>query len=217
MGYVRNKFNEVGFDEATYKRYFHRHQQEYIRKRLRMIQAFAQGESWQRIAEGVGEHPNTVRKYVNGYIKQGFEWLCQPITRQQPTRLKEQQVLDFKKTLLAKRPNEVGLEGNIWTGELMRQYLLKTYNVVYKSGIYDLLERLEMSHQRAHADYGNAKVEDQEAFLRDLQEVLLTADEQTAVVKFDEFSVCEKPSSYYGWAERNTRPVVVTDEKKERA
>lgn len=44
---------------------------------------------------------------------------------------------------------------------------------------------------------------------------LLQADEQRAVLMFDEFSVCEKPSSYYGWAEKNTRPKVLTDEKKE--
>jgi hypothetical protein len=44
--------------------------------------------------------------------------------------------------------------------------------------------------------------------------VLLAADEGTTVIKFDEFSVCEKPSAYYGWAEKNMRPRVVTDEKK---
>ena len=48
----------------------------------------------------------------------------------------------------------------------------------------------------------------------DLRARLLEADETHAVVAFDEFSVCEKPTSYYGWAERNTRPVHVTNEKK---
>ena len=78
----------------------------------------------------------------------------------------------------------------------MRQYLLTTYQVIYQSGIYDLLERLELSHQQAHADYGNANGGDQQAFLRELKQVLLETDEQTAVVAFDEFSVCDKPSTY---------------------
>jgi hypothetical protein len=94
----------------------------------------------------------------------------------------------------------VGLEGNIWTGTLMRQYLKNTYDVTYKSGIYDLLERLELSHQKAHADYGNAKEEDQIAFINELKDTLLQADDKTAVVKFDEFSVSTKTSTYYGWA-----------------
>ena len=97
----------------------------------------------------------------------------------------------------------------------MRQYLERTYDVRYKSGIYDLLERLGLTHQRAHSDYGNADPEEQRVYLEKLTDSLLSADEQTAVVKFDEFSVSERPGNYYGWAEKNTRPRVVTDEKKE--
>lgn len=51
--------------------------------------------------------------------------------------------------------------------------------------------------------------------MEDLKTTLINANEKTAVVKFDEFSVCKKPSSYYGWAEKNTRPKFVTDEKNE--
>ena len=111
------------------------------------------------------------------------------------------------------RPGEVGLEGNIWTGDLMCQYLSKTYGVVYKSGIYDLLERLNLTHQKAHADYSNADPELQTRFWEDLQNTLLRADERTAVAKFDEFSLSRRPTTYYGWAEKNTRPKVATDEK----
>jgi transposase len=52
---------------------------------------------------------------------------------------------------LNQRPADVGLDGNIWTGELMRQYLKNTYDVVYKSGIYDLLERMGLSHRLKNA------------------------------------------------------------------
>ena len=165
-------------------------------------------------ASTVNIHPQSVRKYINIYISSGFEGLCQEVVRPQISLLSPKQSAEFKEVLLSKRPSEVGLQGNIWTGELMCQYLKQTYQVVYKSGIYDLLERLNLSHQKAHADYGNAKPSEQKTFIEDLKGTLLEADEKTAVVKFDEFSVCEKPSSYYGWAEKNTRPKVVTDEKK---
>lgn len=97
----------------------------------------------------------------------------------------------------------------------MCEYLKKTYNVTYASGIYDLLDRLKLSHQKSHADYGNANPSEQRAFMEELKSTILAADGKTAIVKFDEFSVCQKPSSYYGWAEKNTRPTFVTDEKKE--
>lgn len=64
MASIRHNFNKIGFDQAPYNRYFHRYQQEYIRKRLRMINAFAQGETSYTIAQQLGEHVNTVRKYL---------------------------------------------------------------------------------------------------------------------------------------------------------
>lgn len=214
MGYKRVKFEQKGFDENEYEKYFHYKQAEYIRSKLRCILLYYQGKEYEYISSALSLHPQSVRKYVNIYLSGGFEQLCKEVIRPQDSRLTNQQCTAFKEVLLTKRPCEVDLEGNIWTGKIMCQYLKKTYEVDYKSGIYDLLERLNLSHQKAHADYGNAKASEQIAFMEDLKTTILEADEKTALVKFDEFSVCEKPSSYYGWAEKNTRPKLVTDEKK---
>lgn len=116
---------------------------------------------------------------------------------------------------MTRRPPEEGLEGNFWTGERMRQFLFARYAVRYKSGMYDLLERLGLSHQRAHADYGNASAEDQGLFLENFRHTLNAADDQSAVICFDEFSIGAIPTPHYGWAEKNTRPTVVTNENKE--
>ena len=215
MGYNRKKFEARKYEASVYPRYFHNNQKEYIRIRLRCVNAYAAGMEYKEISKKYNISEQTCRTYINMYIKGGFEELCEPMKRKQPTLLTEEQEQSFKTVLLNKRPEEVGLQGNIWTGELMRQYLERTYDVRYKSGIYDLLERLGLTHQRAHSDYGNADPEEQRVYLEKLTDSLLSADEQTAVVKFDEFSVSERPGNYYGWAEKNTRPRVVTDEKKE--
>jgi len=214
MGYKRMKFEQSGFDATEYNRRFHLNQAEYIRIRLRCVLLYHQGQEFEAISCKLGPHHQTVRKHVNTFISGGFEQLCQQDVRPQESLLTDEQAACFKQVLLDKRPEQVGLEGNIWTGQLMCQYLLQTYGVSYKSGIYDLLERLNLSHQKAHSDYGNADPVRQAAFLNDLKDTLLEADERTAVVKYDEFSVCERPTSHYGWAEKNTRPRVVTDEKK---
>lgn len=215
MGYKRKSFEKVGFDQSAYQRYFHNNQQEYIRLRLRCVKDYAEGIEFKQIAQTRSVHEQTCRSYINMYIAGGFQQLCTPVKRTQPTRLSVEQEASFKQTLLSKRPNEVGLEGNIWTGDLMRVYLKKTYQVDYNSGIYDLLARLNLTYQRAHADYGNADPKAQMAYWTELENCLLGADDQTAIVKFDEFSVCERASSYYGWAEKNTRPTHRTNEKKE--
>ena len=36
------------------------------------------------------------------------------------------------------------------------------------------------------------------------------------ILFFDEFAVHNRPSTYYGWAEKNTRPQVPSDESKKR-
>lgn len=213
MEKTRAKFEQTGFDEMQYHRYFHHNQAEYIRTKLRCVSLYAQGHCFGQISAALGVHTQSARKYVNTYLAGGFEQLCLATLRPHESQLSHEQAAAFKDVLTTKRPEQVGLEGNLWTGRIMCIYLRQAYGVVYKSGIYDLLERLNLSHQRSHADYGNADPNQQAAFLTDLKDTLLQADEKTAVVKFDEFSVCERPTSYYGWAQKNTRPRVVTNEK----
>ena len=99
----------------------------------------------------------------------------------------------------------------------MRQFIKREFQIDYKSGIYNLLDRLNLSHQKAHSDYQNASRDEQLEFIEDFKQTLLASDELNAVITFDEFSISTKPTNYYGWAERNTRPRIKTDEKNERA
>lgn len=214
MNSLQPAFQKRGLDLTEWQRTMHRHPIEYIRRKLRVIEAYHKNPSVQALAAQLSLHPRTIRGYLNTYLAGGLPALCVPEKRPQPTNLTVEQEAAFKQQLLRSRPADHGLEGNIWTGQLMRQYIKKTYSVDYHSGIYDLLERLNLSHQKAHADYGNADPIQQQAFLDTFKNALLAADDTHAVAVFDEFSVCEKPTSYYGWAEKNTRPVHVTDEKK---
>ena len=127
--------------------------------------------------------------------------------------LSKEQELSFKQTILSKAPFECALEGNLWNGTVMREFIKREFAVDFKSGIYDLLARLNLSHQKAHSDYQNASKDEQIQFIEDFKAVLLASDEQNATLTFDEFSISTKPGNYYGWAERNTRPRVTTDEK----
>jgi transposase len=214
MGYKRAKFNEKGFDAEAYKKCFSQHQEEYIRTKLRSIKLYSEGYEFAAISQMLQIHHESARSYVNIYIADGLEGLCKKIKRPQSGLLTAAQMEEFRSVLLGKRPSEVGLSGNIWTGKLMCSYLKTTYGVVYNSGIYDLLERMNLSHQKSHSDYGNADPAAQRAFISELRQTLLEAGDKRAVVKFDEFSVCEKPTSYYGWAQKNTRPRFTTNEKK---
>ena len=214
MNQLRKEFEQKGFNTAAYQQCLHRTPAEYLRRRLRCVQAYAQGQTVASLASTWHVSQQTVRAYVHQYLSGGLAALCQPTQRARAGQLTPAQQQAFKQVLLTSDPSQVGLSGHLWTGHVMRQYLLNTYGVVYKAGIYDLLERLGLSHQKAHADYGNARLADQQAAQAEVKATLLAADAQTAVVYFDEFSISQKGSPYYGWAEKNTRPRLVTNEKK---
>lgn len=217
MLHIRKLFLAKGFDEAEYKRVYHRCQVEYLRRRLRCIKAFADGHECDALPAMIGRNLASCRKYIGLYLEEGFAGVIRPDTRKHSQALSIEQQQEFTTTLLETRPCDHGLDGNIWTGARMQQFLHQRYGVWYKSGIYDLLERLGLSHQRAHADYGNASPEAQYEFLQDLRHALNGADRTHRVLSFDEFSVGAIPTPHYGWARKNTRPTVITDEKKETA
>src|SRR5215213_9295274 len=217
MGYSRKQFLAKGFDETDWQKCFHRNQQAYIRLKLACVKSYAEGNLPRQIAQELSLSPLSVRRYIAQYLRGGLVELCQPTRRPQPSLLTVSQALAFKTVLLTSPPQDHGLEGRIWTGQLMKQYLQNTYQVDYRSGVYDLLERLNLSHQKGHPDYANADADQQQAFLQDFTQTMLAADQQTAIVVYDEFSVCEKPTAFYGWAEKNTRPTFQTDEKNEPA
>lgn len=210
---IKYEFDHKAFDERQWFQYFRAHQQEYLRKRLRSVKLFAENHSVAAIAETLSLNKNTVYIFLKLYLREGFKGLCRPAVRPKPTRLSAAQELSFKHTILSKAPFECGLEGNLWTGALMREFIKREFAVEFLSGIYDLLDRLNLSHQKAHSDYQNASKDEQVQFIEDFKQVLLASDEQNAKLTFDEFSISTKPGNYYGWAERNTRPRVKTDEK----
>ena len=214
---LKTVFDLQIFDEVQWSQYFRANQQEYLRKRLRTVKLFAENNDAATIAKTLSLNKNTVYGFLKLYLKEGFEGLCRQAIRPKPTRLTTAQELSFKQTIVSKAPFECGLEGNLWTGELMRQFIRREFKVEFLSGIYDLLDRLNLSHQKAHSDYQNASKDEQVQFIEDFKQVLLASDEQNAALTFDEFSISSKPSNYYGWAERNTRPRVKTDEKNESA
>lgn len=97
MGNVRKQF-----EEKAYQRYFHLHQAEYIRKKLRVIKLYQEKKSIEEIGKILFVHRQTIHKYVNIYLLGGFELLCQEIIRPKKTRLNQKQCLAFKAIILSK-------------------------------------------------------------------------------------------------------------------
>jgi transposase len=67
------------------------------------------------------------------------------------------QKLELKNIITTQTPKDSGIDRNLWTGEVIIELLKTKWNIDYKdSRIYQILDELGLSHQKAHRDYANS-------------------------------------------------------------
>lgn len=212
---VKKKLILKGLDLELWQQYYNRNQQEYKRNRLRAVKLVYQGHTQTSVCSTLGISQSALNDWIELYLLGDLKSLCANIVYQRESLLGSIKEKELKWILLNRTPLDFCLDANIWTGNVIMDFLYLFYGVTYQlKGIYPLLDRLNLSHQKAHHDYGNADPEKAEAFIEELRTTLLNPKQGQAIIFSDEFSVSQQPSTYYGWAEKNTRPKVVTNEKK---
>jgi len=145
------------FDSEAWQKLYYRHQQQYIRHRLEAINLLHQGLSRTEVCEQVGCSYDTLTSWVDKYLLGGLSELVRPIRHQKPSRLSLEQQQQLKAMVLTQRPSDYGIERQMWTGAILSKVIAQRFEVQLKdSRIYELLEELGLSYQRADRDYANA-------------------------------------------------------------
>jgi transposase len=144
-------------DLKDWQKQFNRHQQEYLRHRLKAIKSLYEGDSRKQVSLKLGCSYDTLTSWIDKYLKGGLSELVLPITHQKSSRLSEEQQQQLKMMLITQRPTDYGIERNMWTGEIIVQVLKSRFDVEMKdSRVYEILAELGLSYQRGHRDYANA-------------------------------------------------------------
>jgi transposase len=156
-----------GIDQPEWQRYYNQHQQTYKRSKLKAVElAVKHTGSFRSLARALGCSKTSLATWLDCYLTQGLKGLVAAIRHQKPERLNPEQQQQLQAWLLGKQPADFGLEGFIWTAKLIATLVKQEFGVTYQpSGIYKLLHRMGLSHQRAHRDYGNADKQAQEQFI----------------------------------------------------
>jgi transposase len=69
--------------------------------------------------------------------------------------------------VLNDRPTKYGIDREIWTGKNLVSVIKQRWGVDLKtSRIYEILDNLNLSHQKAHRDYENADPAKQKKFIK---------------------------------------------------
>ncbi|MBW4608133.1 MAG: winged helix-turn-helix domain-containing protein [Hassallia sp. WJT32-NPBG1] len=77
---------------------------------------------------------------------------------------------ELKEMLLSSKPTDYGIDRNIWTGKIICNVIQQKWGVELKdSRVYEILDELHLSHQKAHRDYANADQDGQRAFVSTLK------------------------------------------------
>ena len=153
-----------------WQKLYYNYQQAYIRQRLLALKYLWLGKSRSEVCQMLGCTYLTLTKWIDKFLEGGLVKLTQPITHQVPSRLNEEQKLEIKKMLLEQNPNDYGIDRYIWTGKIIRSVIYQRWGVELKERrIYEILDFLNLSHQKAHRDYANADKHLQKQFIEILK------------------------------------------------
>ena len=164
------------FDPNEWQKLFYRHQQQYIRQRLDAIKLLQQGSRRIEVCQQVGCSYDTLTSWLKQYLNGGLNELVNPITHQKPSRLSIEQQQQLKVMVLTQRPTDYGIERQMWTGAILSEVIAQRFEVQLKdSRIYELLEKLGLSYQRAHRDYANADPIAQQEWIETVKKTSISA------------------------------------------
>ena len=159
-----------GLDKVLWQKLYNKHQQSYKRKRLEAIRLAQAAKTSSGLQKAVGCGHTTLNKWMDTYLQEGLAGLVVNITHQKPQRLTAEQGGKLAVMITDQQPCDFGLDAYIWTAALIKDLIKQEFEVDYQtSGIYKLLYRMGLSHQKAHRDYANASKQEQMAFIDTLK------------------------------------------------
>lgn len=151
---------EKGVDTKEWQKLYHKYPQEYIRRRLRFIEDCVSNKSPDLNRLQIQSNHKLNARYdiwINNFLTGGLAKLCTPIVRKVANRMTDEQKLELKNIILTQTPLDHRIDRNIWTAEVIIELIKTKWNMSYKdSRIYQILNSLGLSHQKAHRDYANS-------------------------------------------------------------
>lgn len=165
-----DKLAQIQPDWDLWQKLYYKYQQAYLRQRLLAIKYLWEGKSRLEVSQLVGCNYKSLTKWIDKFLEGGLQKLTEPITHQVPSRLKAQHQQELKRMLLEEKPIDYGIDRYIWTGKIISQVIQSRWGVTLKnSRIYEIIEELNLSHQKAHRDYANADKRLQQQFVEILK------------------------------------------------
>ena len=100
-----------GFDQAQWHKYYARHQQEYIRRRLKAVNLYYSSMKREAIAKQLQISYKTLSGYLDRYLSAGLQGLVSPIVKPRLQSLNPQQQNKLAHMVLHESPQDYSKKG----------------------------------------------------------------------------------------------------------
>lgn len=154
------------FNHEEWKKLYYQTQKHYLRQRLQAIKLIWTGKSRAEVGKEIGVYRDTVGDWIKLYLEGGYTKLLNPKKLPSRSRLSLEEKSKLKDIIQHKTPHDFDIDKNIWTGAILSELIQKEFNKELKdSAIYVLLDKLGLSHQKAHRDYENTDYFEQTEYI----------------------------------------------------
>jgi transposase len=177
---------------------------------------FMEGYTSNKVAELLNASGSTVREWLNRYNRFGPDGLIPQKPKGPECRLTDEQ-LEQVRQILIESPREYGFNKSNWSMPVLKIWISREFGINYSaSSLYDLVHRIGFSMQRPKKKCKNADPEKQEAFKKELKDLVENADDDTVILYEDEAIITDEPTTTGKWAPVGKQPVVQTNSKGSR-
>ena len=194
----------------------YRNRQIRLVRRIHVLLAVIDGQSIKEVADMFGLGEQTVRDYVNHFIRKGIASLVYLKPPGRPAKLTKTQRKQLAEWIKA-GPEAAGYTSGCWTSLLIQDLILKRFGVAYHPHyLCALLGQMGFSFQKARfASAHLNKAARAEWQTQTWPAILHLSKEKNALILFgDEASFAQWGSLSYTWAPKGEQPIVKTSGKR---
>lgn len=138
--------------------------------RLYAVYQVSLGQSSRKLEELYHTSFKQITNWVHRFEQEGLEGLKDKAGRGRKSGLSQDQLERLSLLLLNEPPTDYGYNSDTWTGPMVIDWIGEKFGVTYKKAqIYNIMNRLGFSYQKAKGFYPEADKVAQETFKEDLK------------------------------------------------
>lgn len=181
-----------------------------IREKLLALISYAEGKNRNECGKRVEASGRSVANWVAAYHYHGVEGLADGRKGgNKPSRLSESEQAELARVVAYETPEAHGLEGLVWTGDLIRDHIEKRYGVSYHPHyMSELMERIGLARVRTKGFYPEGDPEAAREFEQKMEQKAQTLEPDEVLLYEDEAGLDKTASLTYAWTFKGQRKAV---------